>query len=69
MTTILALYKKPTDAIAFDAYYRATHVLLAKAMPGLKTCRRSTGPLQALSGGEKDLHLVAMLEFESAAAS
>ena len=34
MTKLVAMYKKPADAAAFDAYYTATHAPLAKQLPG-----------------------------------
>lgn len=67
MATVLALYKKPADPAAFDAYYHATHVPLAKTLPGLRSYRISTGEVQSPSGA-MPLHLVALLEFDSAAA-
>lgn len=67
MATVLALYKKPADPAAFDAYYHATHVPLAKTLPGLRSYRISTGPVAA-GGGDSGLHLVAVLEFDSMAA-
>jgi uncharacterized protein (TIGR02118 family) len=67
MATVLALYKKPADPAAFDAYYHATHVPLAKTLPGLRSYHISSGPVAA-GGGDSGLHLVAMLSFDSMAA-
>lgn len=67
MATVLALYKKPADPAAFDAYYHATHVPLAKTLPGLRSYHISTGTVAA-GGGDSGLHLVAMLGFDSMAA-
>jgi uncharacterized protein (TIGR02118 family) len=64
MAHVLALYKKPADAAAFDAYYYGTHVPLAKTLPGLRSYRVSTGPV-ASGAGDSGLHLVAMLQFDS----
>ena len=36
MAKIIAMYKTPTDAAAFDRYYFGPHLKLAKAVPGLK---------------------------------
>ena len=36
MATLLAMYKPPKDAAAFDRYYFGTHVPLAKTIPGLR---------------------------------
>jgi uncharacterized protein (TIGR02118 family) len=67
MAHVLALYKKPADAAAFDKHYYGTHVPLAKSMPGLRSYLVSTGPVAA-GGGDSGLHLAAMLEFDSLAA-
>jgi uncharacterized protein (TIGR02118 family) len=64
MAKLLVLYKTPADTAKFDAYYTATHIPLAKKLPGLKRYEVSTG---ALGGpGASAFHLVASLEFESA---
>ena len=67
MAQVIALYKKPADPAAFDAYYHGTHVPLAKTLPGLRGYRISTGPVAA-GAGESALLLVALLEFDSLAA-
>jgi uncharacterized protein (TIGR02118 family) len=64
MAQLVALYKKPTDAKAFDDYYASTHVPLAKTLPGLKSYEISAGPV-ALAQGDSPYHLVAMLRFDS----
>ena len=33
---LIVMYKTPKDAAAFDKHYFATHVPLAKKMPGLR---------------------------------
>ena len=63
-TKLLVLYRNPADAAAFDAYYRDTHVPLAKKIPGLKRYEVSAGPVRGL-GPKSPYHLVATLEFES----
>ena len=60
---LIALYKKPADPQAFDAYYHATHVPKAKKIPGLRGYEISTGPL-----GDSPYGLVAILSFDSLAA-
>jgi uncharacterized protein (TIGR02118 family) len=35
MAKVLVLYNAPADSVAFDSYYRATHIPLAKKLPGL----------------------------------
>ena len=67
MAMIVALYKKPADAKAFDAYYYSTHVPIAKKLPGLRSYQVSSGPVAA-GQGDSPYHLVALLEFDSLAA-
>jgi uncharacterized protein (TIGR02118 family) len=67
MAQVIALYKKPADPAAFDAYYHGTHVPIAKTLPGLRSYRISSGAV-AGGAGETGLHLVALLEFDSMAA-
>ncbi len=67
MAKVLALYKKPADAAAFDAYYYDNHVPLAKTLPGLRGYEVSVGPV-GTPAGEAALHLVAILSFDSVAA-
>ena len=64
---LIAMYKKPADAQAFDAYYHASHVPLAKTVPGLRSYDISSGPI-ATPAGEAPLHLIAILGFDSLAA-
>ena len=40
MAQLVVLYKTPKSADAFDNYYFATHVPLAKKLPGLKKCEQ-----------------------------
>jgi len=67
MAKLIALYKKPADAAAFDAHYAATHVPLAKTLPGLRSYEVSAGPI-GTPAGEAPLHMVAILSFDSLAA-
>ena len=67
MAKLVALYKKPADVAAFDAYYFSTHVGKAKKVPGLRRYDVSTGPV-ASPQGDSAYHLVAVLEFDSLAA-
>jgi uncharacterized protein (TIGR02118 family) len=66
MAYVLALYMKPEDPVAFDAYYYGTHVPLAKTLPGLRRYDVSTGPVAA-GAGESVLYMVATLHFDSMA--
>jgi uncharacterized protein (TIGR02118 family) len=45
MAKVVALYKKPADPKAFDAYYRDTREPLAKTLPGLRSYEISAGPV------------------------
>ena len=47
MAFLLALYKKPADAAAFDAHDFSRHVPLAKKIPGLSTYEVGTDPRPA----------------------
>jgi len=67
MAKLVALYKKPADVAAFDAYYFSTHVPKAKTIPGLRSYEVSDGPVGSAQG-ESAYHLVAMLGFDSLAA-
>jgi uncharacterized protein (TIGR02118 family) len=67
MAQLIALYNKPADAAAFDAYYHGTHVPLAKTIPGLRGYSISNGAVGSATG-DAGLHLVAVLEFDSLAA-
>jgi uncharacterized protein (TIGR02118 family) len=65
MAQILVLYNPPADPAAFDAYYFATHVPLARKIPGLRSMRFNATPPFAIVGSAP--HLVAELEFDSMA--
>jgi len=65
MAKLLVIYRTPKDPAAFDRYYAATHVPLARALPGLRGYEISSGPAAALAGAD-DVHLVASLTFDSA---
>ena len=64
MALIVAVYKNPKDAAAFDAYYFSKHVPIAKTLPGLRSYQVSDGAvgLPIEPGG---VHLVALLGFDS----
>ena len=67
MAKIVALYKTPKDTAAFDRYYFATHVPLAKKLPGLRKYDVSDGGAHGPEGASP-YHLVATLAFDSLAA-
>ncbi len=64
MATLIALYKKPADAAAFDDYYFNKHVPLAKTITGLRRYEVNSGAIGS-GAGASDLHLVALLSFDS----
>jgi uncharacterized protein (TIGR02118 family) len=67
MADVVVLYKTPKDPAAFDKYYAATHIPLAKKMPGLLKYQVSQGPV-ATPAGPSGIYLVATLTFDSMAA-
>jgi uncharacterized protein (TIGR02118 family) len=64
MAQLVVLYKTPKSADAFDKYYYATHVPLAKKLPGLKKYDVSEGVV-ASPAGASGVYLVATLYFDS----
>lgn len=64
MALLVAVYKKPKDVAAFNAYYFSKHIPIAKAIPGLRSYEVSDGAvgLPVELGG---VHLVALLGFDS----
>jgi hypothetical protein len=50
MAQLVVLYKTPKNADAFDKYYFATHVPLAKKLPG------TAGDLANFADGGADLY-------------
>jgi uncharacterized protein (TIGR02118 family) len=67
MARLMVVYKTPNDASAFDRYYFSTHVTLAKKIPGLRRYEVSDGAV-ASPGGASGAHLIAILQFDDAAA-
>lgn len=65
MARLLVIYRTPKDPAAFDRYYAATHVPLAKKLPGLRSYEISRGAVTAPGGGASGVHLVASLGFDS----
>lgn len=64
MAALLVMYKKPTEAAKFDAYYYSTHAPLAKRIPGLRRYEVSTTKV-GTPQGESPYHLIAILSFDS----
>src|SRR5579862_7652861 len=67
MAKLLVMYKTPKDAAEFDRHYFATHVPLAKKIPGLRKYEVSKGPVMT-PAGPSGIHLVATLHFDDVAA-
>ena len=67
MAKLIAMYKTPADPAAFDRYYDATHVPIAKKVPGLRNYEVSRGPIVTLEG-LAPYHRIATLTFDSIAA-
>ncbi|EFL90326.1 EthD family reductase [Ahrensia sp. R2A130] len=66
MAQLVAVYRTPKDAIAFDAYYASTHLPLAKTIPGLLKYELNDGPVAGPDEGN-GVHLVAILHFANMA--
>ncbi len=64
MAALVAVYKTPKSLAAFNDYYFAKHVPIAKTIPGLRNLRVSDGPV-GLPVEPGAVHLVATLEFDS----
>jgi len=64
MAKLIALYKKPADAEAFNAYYFSTHLPIAKKISALRRYEVSAGPV-ATPHGDSMYHLAAILNFDS----
>jgi uncharacterized protein (TIGR02118 family) len=63
MATLVSIYRHPSDAAAFDDYYRTTHLPLAKTIPGLRSCVISRGAVNTPQGPSA-YHRVAVLGFD-----
>jgi len=66
MAQVLVLYNTPSSPEAFDSYYRAIHVPIAKRLPGLLAYTVSAHTPRAIAGTAP--YLVAALEFANLAA-
>jgi uncharacterized protein (TIGR02118 family) len=64
MAQTIVLYKTPNDTAAFNKEYAATHISLAKKVPGLRKYEISRGPVMT-PFGPSSYHLVATLHFDS----
>ena len=67
MAKVIAMYRTPSDAAAFDRYYFETHVPLAKTIPGLLAYEVTRGTIATMDG-PSPYYLIAILTFDSAEA-
>ena len=67
MAKVIAMYRTPSDAAAFDRYYFETHVPLAKTIPGLLAYEVTRGTIATMDG-PSPYYLIATLTFDSLAA-
>ena len=67
MAKVIAMYRTPADAAAFDNYYFTTHVPLAKSIPGLRGYEVTRGTIATMDGPSQ-YYLIATLTFDSLAA-
>jgi uncharacterized protein (TIGR02118 family) len=67
MAKVIAMYGIPNDRDAFDRYYYAKHVPIAKGLPGLRSYEVTRGTITTLDG-IAPYHLIAILGFDSVAA-
>ncbi len=65
MVKLIALYRKPADAAAFDKAYFETHVPLVKQVPGLRGVEISR--ITGTPRGEPEYYLMAQMFFEDKA--
>jgi uncharacterized protein (TIGR02118 family) len=63
MARLVVMYGTPKDPGAFDKYYFATHVPIAKQIPGLRKYEVSRGAV-ATPAGPARFHLIATLHFD-----
>ena len=66
MAKVLVLYNTPSHAEAFDTYYRAKHIPVAKKLPGLLSYTINAQPPRMVAGTAP--YLIAELEFANMAA-
>jgi len=60
---LVAMYKKPADAVAFEKHYTEIHTPLAKKMPNLQ--KMEVTHFFGSPGGEAKFYMMAELYFES----
>ncbi len=62
MVKFIALYRKPSDPVAFDKAYFETHIPLVKKIPGL--ARVVAARITGAPRGEPEYYMMAELYFE-----
>ena len=67
MARLVVMYKTPKDPAAFDKHYADKHIALAKKIPGVRKYEISSGAV-GTPAGPSGYHLVAILQFDDAAA-
>src|SRR5437867_13350907 len=63
MVKLIALYRKPSDASAFDKHYHDIHVPLIKKTPGLR--RLEITRVTGAPVGETKFHIMAEMYYDS----
>jgi uncharacterized protein (TIGR02118 family) len=63
MARLVVMYGTPKNPGAFDTYYFATHVPIAKQIPGLRKYEVSRGAIGTPAGPPR-FHLIATLHFD-----
>ncbi len=63
MVKLVALYRKPADASAFDKHYYDVHIPLIKKTPGLR--KLEVTAVQGAPVGETKYHLMAEMWYDS----
>jgi uncharacterized protein (TIGR02118 family) len=61
---MIVIYKTPRNPAGFERHYFEVHVPLARQLPGLRKLETNRGPIISLYGAS-DVHLVAILHFDS----
>ncbi len=62
MVKLVAMYKTPADAEAFEKHYFETHMPLVEKMPGL--LKSEVSKLTGMPGAENKYHMMAEMYFE-----
>ncbi|HTK83042.1 MAG TPA: EthD family reductase [Bacteroidota bacterium] len=63
MVKLIALYRKPADAAAFDSHYYDVHIPLIRKTPGLRKLEVTT--ITGAPIGETKYHIMAEMYYDS----